>query len=77
METRVHIYTAMELGRGRVASPTLGRFTPGEISRYSFYRRLSGPQDQSGHGGVKENLHPSDIRDRTRALQPVVKLLAA
>ena len=44
-------------------------FTPGEIHRYSFYRRLSGPQDQSGHEGVKKNLHPSDTRDRTRAVQ--------
>ena len=33
-------------------------FTPGEIPRYSFYRRLSGPQGQSGHEGVKKNLHP-------------------
>ena len=55
---------------GRMASPTLGRFTPEEIPRYSFYRRLSGPQDQSGHEGVKKNLHPSDTRDRTRAVQP-------
>ena len=34
-------------------------FTPEESPRYSFYRRLSGPQDQSGHEGVKKNLHPS------------------
>ena len=52
-------------------------FTPEEIPRYSFYRRLSGPQGQSGHEGVKNNLHPSDTRDRTRAVQPVVKRLAA
>ena len=32
-------------------------FTPGEITRYSFYRRLSGPQGQSGHEGMKKNLH--------------------
>ena len=51
--------------------------TPGEIPRYSFYRRLSEPQDQSGHEGVKKNLHPSDTRDRTRAVQPVAKRLAA
>ena len=52
-------------------------FTPGEIPRYSFYRRLSGPQGQSGHEGVKKNLRPSDTRDRTRADQPVAKRLAA
>ena len=31
-------------------------FTPEEISWFSFYRRLSGPQDQSGHEGLKKNL---------------------
>ena len=52
-------------------------FTPEERPRYSFYRRLSGPQDQSGHEGAKKNLHPSDTRDRTRAVQPVAQRLAA
>ena len=52
-----------------MASPTLGRLYPGEIPRYSFYRKLSGPQGQSEHEGVKKNLHPSDTRDRTRAVQ--------
>ena len=55
MNAKAHIYTARALGRGRVASPTLGRL----YLRYSFYRRLSGPQDQSGQEGVKKNLHPS------------------
>ena len=72
-----HIFTATALRRGRVASPTLGRLYPGEIPRYSFYRRLSGPQGQSGHEGLKKNLHPSDTRDRTRAIQPVAQRLAA
>ena len=53
MWARVHIFTATALGRDRVASPTLGRLYPGEIPQYSFYRRLSGPQDQSGHKGAK------------------------
>ena len=43
-------YTAMSLGKVRVASRTLGHLYP----RYSFYRRLSGSQEQSGHEGVKE-----------------------
>ena len=60
MDARVHIFTATALGRGRVASPTLGRLYPGEIPRYSLYRRLSGPQGQSGHEGMKKNLHPSE-----------------
>ena len=29
-------------------------FTPGEIPRYSVYRRLSGPQEQSVYKGVKK-----------------------
>ena len=61
----------------RVASPMLGCLYPWGKSQYSFYRRLSGPQDQPGHGGVKKNLHPSGIQDRTRAIQPIAKCLAA
>ena len=33
-------------------------FTPKESPRYSFSRRLSGPQEQSGHERAKKNLHP-------------------
>ena len=44
-------------------------FTPREGPWYSFYRGLSGPQDQSGQEGVKKNIHPSDTRDRTWAVQ--------
>ena len=36
---------------------------PGKFPGTHFYRRLSGPQDQSGHEGVKKNLHRSDTRD--------------
>ena len=51
-------------------------FTLGESLRQSFYMRLSGSQDQSGHERVKENLHlSSDTRDRTLAVQPVAKRL--
>ena len=46
MDSRIHIFAAT--ARGRVANPTLGLFTYGK-PRYSFYRRLSGSQDQSGH----------------------------
>ena len=48
VDTEVHIHTATELGRGRVASLTLSRLYLGESPRYSFYRRLSGSQDQFG-----------------------------
>ena len=67
VDARVHIYTATAPGRGRVASPTLGHLYSRGNPRYSFYRRLS------GHKGVKKNLHPSDTRDRTRAVQPIAK----
>ena len=73
MDAGVHIFTATTLSRGKVASHTLGRFSPGESSRYSFYGRLSGPQGQSGHEGVKKILHPSDTRYRTRVVRPVAK----
>ena len=76
MDARVHIFTAMALGGGRMASPTLGRLYPGEIPRYSFYRRLSGPQDQSGHEEEKKNLHTSDTQDRTRTVQLVAKAMS-
>ena len=52
-------------------------FNSGESHRYTFYRTLSVPQDQSGDEGVKKNLHPSDTRDRNRVVQPELKRLAA
>ena len=59
---RLYMYIATTLGRGRLASPTLGRLAPGEKHRFSFYRRLN-VHDQSGHEGVKKNLYLSDTRD--------------
>ena len=61
VDARVHIYTATALGGGRVASPKLGRLYPRESSRYSFYRRLNGPQAQSGQEGVKKISTPPRI----------------
>ena len=55
VDARVHIYTAMALGVCRVASPTFGRLCSRGMPRYSFYKRLSIPQDQSGHERVKNN----------------------
>ena len=40
-------------------------FTPRESHQYSFCRRLTGIQDQSGHEGVKKNPHLSDTQDWT------------
>ena len=65
------------LGRGTVTNRPLGCFYPRGKPRYPIYRRLRRPQDQSEHEGVKKNLHPSDTRDRTRAVQPVPKRLVA
>ena len=62
--------------RARVASSTLDRLYSGKVP-VLIYRRLSEPQDQSGHEGVKKNPHPSDTRDRTRAVQPIARHLTA
>ena len=77
VDARVHMYIAMALGQGGVATPMFDPFTPRKRPLYSFYRRLSGPQEQSGHEGVKKNLHPSNTRDQTQAFQHVAKHLAA
>ena len=58
VDARVHIYAATALGRSRMSSPTLGRLYPRGRTRYSFYRRLSGPQEQSGREGVKKKSPP-------------------
>ena len=36
VDARVHIFTAMALGRGRVASPMLGRLYPGKAPGTHF-----------------------------------------
>ena len=56
MDARVHLYTATALAKGRVASPMLGRLYPPVL----ILRRLSGPQDQYGHEGVKKIFHTSN-----------------
>ena len=72
-DAHTYVYTAMALGKGRVASPMLGHLYP----RYSFYSRLSGPQEQSGYEGVKRISTPSDTQDRTWAVETVAKCLVA
>ena len=47
---------------------------PSRGPKYSFHKRLSGPQDQDG---VKKNLHFSNDQNRTTAFQPVSKRLVA
>ena len=48
-------------------SPTTRPPLPPGKTRYSFYRRLGGPQGRSGRA---ENLVPTGIR--SRSVQPVV-----
>ena len=55
----------LEGGEWSAARP--GRILPPGKTRYQFYRRLGGPQDQSGRA---ENFFPIGIRSRT--VQPVV-----
>ena len=50
-------------------SPTTQPLLPLEKTRYPLYRRLCGPQDQSGRA---ENLVPTGIRSWT--VQPVVRV---
>ena len=45
-------------------------FTPRESPQYSFYRRLSGPQDQSGHEEVKKTSPPPIPRIEPRPSSP-------
>ena len=66
------VYTATALGKGRVASPMLGHLYP----RYSFYSRLSGTQEQSGHEGVKKISTPPTPGNQTLAVEPIAKHLA-
>ena len=75
MDAKIHIYLATALGRDKVASLMLSCLYP-QSPWYSFYRRLNGPLDQSGHIGVKKYFHPSDTWDRTQAVPPIVNCLA-
>jgi len=59
------ITTALEGGEWSAACP--GCTLPPGKTQYPFYRRLGGPQGQSGH---TENLAPTMIRSQT--IQPVV-----
>ena len=51
------LYTATALGKVECLVLRSAAFTP----RYSFYRRLSGPQEQSGYEGVKEISAPPTL----------------
>ena len=58
MDARVHVYTATALGRGRVASPTLGRLYPGGSPGTHF---IGGLVDLKTNLDMKErNFQPSE-----------------
>ena len=69
-----HIHSQGTRKRGLLVLSSAA-FTPGKSPRCSFYRRLSGPQDQSGYERAKKNIHPSDTRDVTRGVQPAASAL--
>ena len=58
VDARVHIYRATVLEEVGWIVIRSAASTPGGSPWYSFYRRVSGPQDQSGYEGMKENLPP-------------------
>ena len=75
VDAKVHIFAAMTLERERVASPTLGRLYPWKAPVQKAEWTL-GPA-WTRRSEKKKNLHPSDTRDRTRAVQLVAKRLGA
>ena len=77
VDARVHINTAMALGNCRLASPMLSHLNPQGKPPVLIFREAEWIQDQSGHKGVKKNLHPSNTQVQTWAILPVDKHLAA
>jgi len=56
---------------GGVVSPTSRRPLPPGKTQYPLYRRLGGPQDQSGRA---ENLFPTGIRSKCTDINTVIAL---
>ena len=78
VDAMVHTYTAMALGRGRMASPALGHpLHPGKSSSIHFIGGWVDPRTRLDMKEWRKIFTPSDIRDRTRAVQPIAKWLAA
>ena len=74
MDAQVHIFTAAALLRFRVASAMLGRLYHLGKASGTHFMRVSEPQDQPGHEGVKKNVDPSETQDRTQAIKPLAAL---
>ena len=58
---------------GEWSAARSGRTLPPGKTRYSFYRRLGGPQDRSGWGG-KSRPHRDSIPDRPALSQSLYRL---
>jgi len=66
------------LDGGEWSMPRPGRFTPSKVTRYALYRRLGGPQCQSGQarkisrppGIVPRTVQPLAIRYSDYATRP-------
>ena len=54
----------LALDGGGWSTPRSGRFTPGIVTRYALYRRLSGPQGR--YGRVRKISPPTGIRSPDR-----------
>ena len=65
----MHFYTFFNLGdrRGGWSLPRPDRFTPAKETRYTFYKTLGRPQDQSGR--VQKSPHNAGFDPQT--IQPV------
>ena len=76
VNARLNIFTATALGSSTVASRTLDRLHLRGSPRTHLIEGWVDPRT-SGHEGVKKNLHPFDIQDRTQAVYSIAKRLAA
>jgi len=65
-EVEVQLYSFLNFGSrgGGRSTPLLRHFTPGKVTRYLFYRRLSWLQGRSGR--VWKNLSHAGIRKLDR-----------
>ena len=76
VDVRVHIYTATTL-EIKVASSTLDRLYPGKIPVFILQKAEWTLGLVWTRCGAEKNLHPSDYRDRTRAVKSLAKSLTA
>jgi hypothetical protein len=57
----IHIFLTSALVGGEWSASRPCRFTPGKELRYTFYRRLGGPQSRSGRYGEVKNFTLSGL----------------